>query len=223
MCDSACGGTAKGQWIKRFAAYTMPKSHKATDKLFGDRKRRMIGTLSGHVVEIGAGAGANLKYYNTDVRLTVVEPNPFMRPHLLAEAERQNRSLDLLDQGTETIPLPDASVDAAVSTLVLCSVGDPARVLGEIARILKPGGRFVFIEHVASTPGSLRGRIQHAINPLWKIIGDGCHLTRDTESALRAASFAAVDCDYFHAGLSTWLLEPFLAGTAKKTQHLGGV
>jgi len=112
-----------------------------------------------YVLEIGPGAGPNLAYFSPHIRWVGIEPNPFMHPYLRRQAERLNRTVEIRDASAERVPLQDNSVDAVVSTLVLCSVKDVSGALQEILRVLRPGGRFVFIEHVAAPPGTWLRRL----------------------------------------------------------------
>jgi ubiquinone/menaquinone biosynthesis C-methylase UbiE len=113
-------------------------------------KRRLFSGLAGTVLEIGPGAGANLQFLSTGVRWMGAEPNPFMHKYLRVEAGRLGRSIELCGAMAEALPLADRSADNVISTLVLCSVRDPPRALAEIRRVLRPGGKLLFIEHVAA-------------------------------------------------------------------------
>jgi ubiquinone/menaquinone biosynthesis C-methylase UbiE len=151
---------------------------------------RVVGRASGAVLEIGAGTGANLPYYPREAQLTVFEPNPAMAVRLQrkASARGQRVQVDVAEAGR--LPYSDAAFDAVVATFVLCSVTDQAAVLAEIRRVLRPGGEFHFLEHVAATDPRVR-RWQQRLNPLQRLFADGCELDRDTASALHAAGFAS--------------------------------
>lgn len=154
-------------------------------------RRELLADVAGAVVEIGAGTGKNLAHYPATVsHLTLTEPTAAMRDLLrpvMAAAECPF-PVDLVDATADRIPLPDASVDAVVSTLVFCSVPDLARVTQELHRVLRPGGTVRFIEHVAAT-GAIEARAQRLIDPLWTWIEGSCHLDHDSVGALRAAGF----------------------------------
>ena len=144
------------------------------DRWMAERKRSLFGGLSGEVVEIGPGSGVNLAYLPREVRWTGVEPNPFFHPYLQEEADRLERPVQLKIGLAEDLGLKDGSVDAVIGTLVLCSVDRVEAVLEEVLRVLKPGGRFYFLEHVAAPEGSWLGWLQVAVRPVWCRVLDGC-------------------------------------------------
>jgi SAM-dependent methyltransferase len=122
----------------------------AQHRIYGATKRRLLGGLAGTVVEIGPGTGLNLAYLPRGVRYVGLEPNPHVHARIRAAARRHGHAAEVRGAPAEASGLPDACADAVVSTLVLCSVDDPQAVLREVQRLLRPGGRFVFIEHVAT-------------------------------------------------------------------------
>ncbi|HLI52739.1 MAG TPA: class I SAM-dependent methyltransferase [Acidimicrobiales bacterium] len=153
-------------------------------------RRELLSGLSGRVIEIGAGTGANLDLYPPAVSgLVLVEPDRNMRRRLSARAARHRLTVEVVPDAAEHLPFPDGCFDAAVSTLVLCSAGDPAAVLRELRRVLRPGGTLVVIEHVGAGSGGTRARWQRRIEPAWKRLAGNCHLTRDTAAALADAGF----------------------------------
>ncbi|WP_153185736.1 class I SAM-dependent methyltransferase, partial [Thermus scotoductus] len=134
-------------------------------------RRKRVGGLAGAVWEIGPGTGINLAYVPDGVYWLGLEPNLHLHPWL-ETALRQGGVLgEVLLGQAEEIPLPQESVDAVVATLVLCAVEDPRRALAEILRVLKPEGRFVFLEHVAAPRGSGRPRAQHRLCHLRAFFG----------------------------------------------------
>ncbi len=140
------------------------------------------------MLEIGPGTGVNLRYFRGGrVRWIGVEPNFFMERYLREEAARVGMSIDLRIGTADDLPVGDGTMDAVISTLVLCCVPDQQQALREILRTLKPGGRLVFIEHVAAPRGSRLRRIQNLITPVWKRFGDGCPPNRETWTELEQA------------------------------------
>jgi len=199
---------------QRVFAATLHKGHPGYDAAVAPHKRALLGGLSGRVLEIGPGPGVNLHFLAPGVDYVGLEPNPYMASYLHREAERCGIRAELLEGRAERIPLPDASVDAVVSSLVLCSVGDVGVVLGEIHRVLKPGGRFVFSEHVAAPEGSGTRRLQRLIRPLARTLGDGCTPDRETWKAIEAAGFAQVELA--HHRMPVPVYGPHIFGTAVK-------
>jgi ubiquinone/menaquinone biosynthesis C-methylase UbiE len=150
----------------------------------GKLRRELLGDLHGDVLEIGAGTGANFEYYAPDARVVALEPDP----HMLKRAhERVRPNIELRQAPAEALPVPDRSFDAVVSTLVLCTVDDVAASLAEIRRVLRPGGRLVFLEHVRGE--GFAGTVQDVIKPVWRYFSAGCNVNRRTEDALAAGSY----------------------------------
>lgn len=205
---------------KRLFAWAMARSGTAYEAANEARKRALFGSLHGAILEIGPGAGSNLRFYQPDAQWTGVEPNPYMHPYLLRTIQSLGRPMERyhIDSGDSRgirLPAEDASVDAVVSTLVMCSVPNPEDSLQEILRVLKPGGRFAFIEHVAAPPGTRRRRVQDFIQPLWSWIGDGCHPNRETWRTIQGAGFARVELEHYVSD-GGGLASPHIAGTAVK-------
>jgi len=184
--------------------------------LLGRRKRELFAGLPSTVVEIGPGTGANLRYYPAGTRLVAVEPNPYMHKPLLAAARRRGIEVELRAEGAERIGLPDASADAVVSTLVLCTVPDPAAAVREIGRILRPGGRLIFIEHVRADARGGYAAVQSLLARPWRWFFEGCEVGRDTEGLLRAAGFADLAVDRYRLASVLVPINPQVAGVARR-------
>ncbi|CAA9224152.1 MAG: hypothetical protein AVDCRST_MAG54-710, partial [uncultured Actinomycetospora sp.] len=146
----------------------------------GERKAALFADLPGTVVELGAGTGANMRYYRAGTRVIAVEPNPPMHRPLRDAAARHGVDVDIRTVGAQDTGLADGSVDAVVSTLVLCTVDDPAAVVAEVRRILRPGGRFLVLEHVAAPDPSPVARLQRLLWTGWRWAFEGCDLRRHT-------------------------------------------
>lgn len=151
----------------------------------------LLSDLAGEVLEIGAGTGANLRHYPKAVeRVVATEPDRYMIPKLQDRARRDRpQDLEIVEALADRLPFADGSFDAVVSTLVLCSVPDLDRALIEARRVLKPGGRLIYLEHVAAEDRPDRYVWQRRIEPLWRRIAGNCHLTRRTGDAIRRAGF----------------------------------
>ncbi|MDO8477742.1 MAG: class I SAM-dependent methyltransferase [Candidatus Rokubacteria bacterium] len=171
-----------------FAAVYDRLTRSAERKFLGAHRAWLCARATGRVLDLGAGTGANFPYLDADAQVLAAEPDPYM----LARARRRARALGLsvtfLPDAAESLPLEAASVDAVLATLVLCTVEDPARALHEIRRILRPGGRLLFLEHVR-LEHPVWGRVQDVVAPAWKALFAGCHPNRDTVTAVRRAGF----------------------------------
>ena len=177
-------------------------------------KRRLLAPLSGAVVEIGPGAGANFPYYARGIRWIGIEPNPFMRAYLEQAARQSGIDADLRDGSAEHLDFADGSVDVVVSTLVFCSIGNVHAALGEIRRVLKPGGRFIFLEHVAAASETSTRHWQDRLAGFWGMLADGCQPNRETWRAIETAGFSEVQLEHFRVPLP--IIGPHIAGVAIK-------
>jgi ubiquinone/menaquinone biosynthesis C-methylase UbiE len=200
---------------QRIFAWAMARFSSRYEQFAAKYKERLFAGLSGTVLEIGPGTGVNLRYFRGDtVRWIGIEPNFFMERYLREEAARLGMAIDFRIGTAENLPVGDGSVDAVISTLVLCCVPDQRQSLREIVRALKPGGRLVFIEHVAAANGSRLRRIQNLVTPIWKRLGDGCYPNRETWMELERAGFAQVSYDRITAPVP--VVSPQIFGVAVK-------
>lgn len=199
---------------QRMLAWLLSREGGAYAASLDGRKRLLMEGLGGTVMEIGAGAGPNLRFLSSASRVVGVEPNPFMHPYFLRNARKSGRGTFLVRGLAESLPFPDGSVDGIISTLVLCSVKDVDAALKEFLRVLKPGGRYLFIEHVAAEAGSRLRRVQGLIRPLWRRMGDGCEPDRNTGERILDAGFGRIDLHRFTAPLP--IVSPHIAGIAEK-------
>lgn len=148
-----------------------------------------VAGLSGRVLEVGAGTGANFRRYPDAVTdLVATEPDPHMIERASKHAAEVGRPIELYEAPAEELPFEDASFDAVVSILVLCSVTDLPKALAEIKRVLKPGGQLRFIEHIRFG-GALGGAFQDLMTPAWRWLGAGCNPNRRTADAITEAGF----------------------------------
>ena len=200
----------------RFNSWLLAKFEDDFHEEVGPRKAEHIGALDGTVVEIGAGNGVNFRYYPPGVKLVAYEPNPYMHERLLESARKHGLDLELRAISAERLDFDDGTVDAAVCTLVLCTVPDPEQLVREVRRVLKPGGRFFFIEHVAAESGSLLRRMQNLFHRPWHYVFEGCHTNRETDHLLHAAGFSHVEIESFTSEKMPPLVVPQIAGIAIK-------
>ena len=178
----------------------------------GERRARLLKGARGAVLEIGGGTGANLPHYRDVDRVTVAEPDPFMRKRLLPKLEAASVPVEVSAASVETLPFYDRSFDTVVSTLVLCTVTDQEAALDEIQRVLCPGGRLLFIEHVRATGSTARW--QDRIEPVWGRLFGGCHPNRDTVAAIEEAGFELETFESFYPPVPLSGLIPHVQGSA---------
>jgi len=175
--------------------------------------------LEGDVLEVGAGTGLNLPHYPRSLtRLVLSEPDRHMRTKLSERVRAAGRDrVEVLDASLEQLPLADAAFDAVVGTLVLCSVPSLDQAVAEIHRVLRPEGRFVFLEHVAAEDRPRRLKWQRRVEPFWKRISGNCHLSRKTEEAIRAAGFGILEVRRESMRKAWPLVRPTVRGVALKS------
>ena len=182
-----------------FAAVYDRLMRSAEQKFLGAHRAWLAARATGCVLDLGAGTGANLPYVRAAAELIAVEPDPYMLERGRRRAATMDRAVTFLPDSAESLSLATASVDTVLATLVLCTVGDPPRALAEIRRVLRPGGRLLFLEHVR-LEHSLWGCVQDAVTPLWKALFAGCHPNRNTVAALRQAGFDVEELEHYSWG-----------------------
>jgi SAM-dependent methyltransferase len=179
-----------------------------------EMRRETLSKASGRTIDLGAGTGANLGLYPDSVtELVLAEPDPHMLRKLRPKAEEAGVDVEIVGAGAERLPFEDSSFDTAVFTLVLCTVPDPAAALAEAARVLKPGGRLLFVEHVRAEDAGL-ARWQDRLERPWHFCGDGCHCNRDTVAAIEAAPFTVESVEKAELPKSPPIIRPVVRGSA---------
>jgi ubiquinone/menaquinone biosynthesis C-methylase UbiE len=201
-------------WGRLFAA-VYDRGLKGTEEAgLREMRRETLSAARGRTIDLGAGTGANLELYPEAVsELVLAEPDPHMAKRLREKLKHSGREAQLLEASAERLPFDDASFDTAVFTLVLCTVPDPRAALAEAARILKPGGKLLFVEHVrAADPGLARW--QDRLEKPWRFLGDGCHCNRDTLATIEASPFTLESIERGQLPKAPPLVRPLLRGSA---------
>lgn len=180
----------------------------------GRRREGLLSDLHGIVLEIGAGTGANIPHYEMAERVVLAEPSAPMRAHLDTKLPLARVPIEVSPAAASPLPFDDASFDAVVATLMLCTVPDVQEALAEARRVLRPGGELRFLEHGAEHHGR-RAMWQHRIEPVWRRVGQGCHLTRDPRAEVEAAGFTITHYEVFDPK-APGILRPFCEGVATR-------
>jgi len=186
------------------------------DRMFGDSKRILFQDHPTVVVEIGSGTGENMRYLKKGTHLIAVEPNVHMHANLKKNAEKYGIQLEIKSLVGEEIDLEDNSCEFVLSTLVLCTVNDLEQCLQQIKRILKPSGKFVFIEHVKAKEKTVLSMIQNLLHRPWHWCFEGCHTNRDIQSVVESAGFSELDIEAYNLYTPIVPLIPQIRGVAIK-------
>jgi ubiquinone/menaquinone biosynthesis C-methylase UbiE len=209
------GSVYNATWGRMFAAI-YERSLAATEEAgLADRRRALLARASGSTLEIGAGTGLNLEHYPDAVtELVLAEPGEHMARRLRAHVGRAGPPVEVVEAPAERLPFPDDRFDTIVSTLVLCTVPEPGAALAEARRVLRPGGRLLFLEHVrAEEPGLARW--QDRLWRPWRVFADGCHCNRDTLSTLQGSGLTVDDVERGSLEKALPLIRPMIAGSAR--------
>jgi len=152
-------------------------------------RERIISEAEGRVLEIGIGSGLNLPFYRPQAReILGLEPSPRFVAMAQRTARESPRPVNFIEGSAEAIPLDAGTIDTVVTTWTLCSIPQAIQALGEMRRVLKPGGQLLFIEHGLAPEANVR-KWQHRLTPVWKRIGGGCHLNRPIRTLIESAGF----------------------------------
>ena len=214
MAAGAMGKAYDATWGRLFASLYDRALKASEENGLGEMRRTLLAEARGRVVEIGAGTGVNLDLYGAGIDdLTLVEPDPHMGAKLRDRLTGHSGPARLVTAPAEALPFPDDTFDTAVATLVLCTVPDPVAAIVELARVLKPGGRLLFIEHVrAADLGSARW--QDRFEKPWRFMADGCHCNRDTLAGIEAAGFTVESATDDEMPQAPPLIRPLIRGSA---------
>ena len=202
-------------WGRGFTAL-YDRGLKATeDAGLREIRRGVLSVANGRTIDIGAGTGLNLGLYPQAVsELVLAEPDPHMLRKLRPKLSRVGGEVSAIQAPAEQLPFEDDSFDTAVFTLVLCTVPDPRAALAEAARVLRPGGKLLFVEHVrAQDPGLARW--QDRLEKPWRFLADGCHCNRDTVGLIEASAFELEKIERGDLPKAPPLVKPLVHGIAK--------
>lgn len=185
-----------------------------------ETRRRLLSSAGGRTLEIGAGTGVNLAHYTPNVsELVITEPSPHMLARLRRTVAGEPPAAgrwELVQAGAEALPFKDGSFDTVVCTYVLCTVSDPRRALDEIARVLRPGGRYLFMEHVHAGEGTTLGRFQDAVEGVHTVVAAGCHPNRRTEALIDGSPLVMERIERARQPRAPITVRPLIIGSAMK-------
>lgn len=207
-------------WSRRWFATWYPRMMGRVERNGQATLRRdQLAAATGRVLEIGAGSGLSVSHYPAGVdELVLLEPNPAFRARLHDLVDGRPSPVSIVDGDAHDLPFPDASFDTVTASLVFCSLDDPVRALAEVHRVLGPGGRFLFHEHVRGGP--VRGFVQDLLTPLQRRLADGCHANRDFESLLAASPLDVVSIAHGRMPTSIPTIVPLAVGTAERRRDV---
>jgi SAM-dependent methyltransferase len=206
----------------RVVALTYDRFMAATEKAgLTDRRRALLSQAEGRCLEIGAGTGVNLELWPDGIEaLVLTEPDRHMAGHLRQRAESSERPVEIVEAPGERLPFEDASFDTVAMTLVLCTAPDPPAVLGEVRRVLTPGGRVLFLEHVRSQDPR-RARWQDRLHGPWYAFGYGCNCNRDTLATINASGLRVEQVDHGEMPQAPSIVRPMIVGVARELGAIG--
>lgn len=188
-------------YAKLFAKYYDKYMVSFEEKIVKDRNK-MLKNLKGNILDVGSGTGVNFEHFNKDVTVFAVEPSKPMLDKSIPKKANKNITLLNMDVNNEKLHniLKENSLDAIVSTLVLCTVKNPELALKNFKKWLKPDGKLIIIEHIHSDK-KRKARIETFLNPFWKLVSEGCNLNRKTDELIKQNGFKALEETYFTIGL----------------------
>lgn len=203
-------------WGRMFSAF-YDRAFAATEEAgLREMRAELLKQARGRVLELGSGTGLNLELYPREGLdcLTLTEPDPHMIKQLRKRVEEIGCAADLVETGAEDLPFDDDSYHTVVVTLVLCTVPDQPAALREIARVLKPDGQLLFLEHVRANHPDL-AKWQDRLETPWRFLGDGCHCNRDTVAGIKAAGFQVAEIERDELPKAPPIVRPLVKGSAR--------
>lgn len=220
MSEQAATATASGERVRHpIFARVYERWAKVSDRRgAAEHRQQTLAGLTGRVIEVGAGNGANFEHYPTTVtEVIAVEPEQYLRERAQAAATQAPVPVTILDGVGGQLPGEDGSFDAGVAALVLCTIPDPLKALTELYRVIRPGGELRFYEHVIAHP-KWEARFQRLADAtFWPRIAGGCHLARDTKTTIERAGFQIETCERFQFSPAPLMPpDPMILGTARR-------
>jgi ubiquinone/menaquinone biosynthesis C-methylase UbiE len=201
-------------WGRAFAAIYDRTFEVAEEAGLREMRRELLAGARGRVLELGAGTGLNLDLYPDAVEgLAMLEPDPHMAKRLRVTASASSRTVSVSEASAERLPFEDAGFDTVVATLVFCTIPNPAAALSEVARVLKPGGKLLFLEHVRADDPRLASW-QDRLEKPWRFVGDGCHCNRDTVATIEASPLSLEDVRHGELPKAPPIVKPLVSGSA---------
>jgi SAM-dependent methyltransferase len=184
------------------------------ERRIAEHREYLTNGMTGNVLDLGAGTGANFPYFaDADASLHAVEPDPHMRKRAKKRAEELGTDVEIRPDRAESLSYADASFDYVIAGLVFCTIEDVDEALDEVARVLRPGGEFRFLEHVGDN--GLKRRVQETLNPLWKRCAGGCNLDRDTAERFETRrEFETIETETFRDGVTP--VNPLVRGRLRR-------
>ena len=216
ITDDVAASIGAGLWARLFAAIYNPVLWLGELTGMRSRRRDLLALARGRTLELGSGTGLNVRHYPADLdELILTEPAARMRKRLSKAVRRSDRPATVLDAPAERLPVADGSVDTVVSTLVLCTVEEPGAVLDEIKRVLRPGGRLLFLEHVRADSAWLAA-LQDRLERPWRRFAEGCRCNRATVELIEAAGFCVQDRSDGRWRAMPTIVRPIVLGSATR-------
>lgn len=205
-----------------FAWYYPPLLELAERAGQRETRHQLIGQAAGRTLELGAGSGINLPHYTAAVtELIITEPGPEMLEHIrkaIAADPPAAAKVRLVQTGAEELPFEDSSFDTIVGTFILCTIPEPRRTLAEVVRLLRPGGRFLFLEHVHAAEGTLLGAFQDLVERPHTYIAAGCHPNRRTWQVIEESGLEVERLEHGRQPRAVPTVRPTIIGSARRAE-----